>query len=67
MKMLLPIFEVISEDDFVQDPERYCDQVDQQRGLILIRTRDGREIVLLGWQDYSELQRIKNNASEGSE
>ena len=67
MKKLLPIFEVISEDDFVLNPERYVDQVNHQRGPILIRTRDGGEIVLLGWRDYSELQCIKNNSSEGSE
>ena len=65
VEMLSHIFEVISEDDFVLDPERYCDQVNHQRGPIFIRTRDGGEIALLGWQVYSELQYIKNNASEG--
>ena len=69
--MLLPIFEVISEDDFVQDPERYIDQVNHQRGPILIRTRDGGEIVLLGWQrmafDYLETRYDCANARKKSD
>ena len=66
--MILNILEVISEDDFVLDPERYVDQANHQRRPIIIRAKDGREVVLLGLRDYSELQALqycKSNPQEG--
>ena len=68
METRLNTLEVVSEDDFVSDPERYVDQANQKRRPIIIRAKDGREVVLLGLRDYSELQALlycKNNPPEG--